>query len=388
MTAISPYLSRKIAIMSFVSIVLVVLIHAKTDGSMNPNLGAFYYCNALVQNFIGEGIARTAVPLFFAFSGFLFFATLEPTVQAFRRKLAARAKSLVIPYLLWNALGILLLFLLEQAYGNTPFMGEKIIRNYTILDWLARLFLHPVQFQFWFLLDLAVYFLASPLLYILLKRGGALVPALLAVLYFSKCCKIPLYVSNASLHPEGMLFFALGAWRAVRGAARPKFGKGSVAAASIVWLCLCAVKAWLLIKYGETYPYNLLHRVTVILGVGCVWLLYDLLPARATGARLWSALAASTFFLYAFHEPAQSIIRIELLKKVSQGPGMLALCYFICPVLTIALALALSALVRRHAPRAFALLTGGRAIRTLTPTPQAAEAEKKTGSAALCRTRS
>ncbi|MDD5674831.1 MAG: acyltransferase family protein, partial [Chitinivibrionales bacterium] len=175
MTAISPYLSRKIAILSFVSIILVVFIHAKTVDFIAPTGSHFYAVNFLIQNFIIECIARIAVPLFFAFSGFLFFATLTPTPAGFKKKLSSRLRTLVVPYLLWNCMGLLLLLVLQSMHGNVSFSGEKLIRSYTIVDFLGRIYPHPVQFQFWFLLDLAVYFIASPLLYVLLKLTGPVV---------------------------------------------------------------------------------------------------------------------------------------------------------------------------------------------------------------------
>jgi surface polysaccharide O-acyltransferase-like enzyme len=367
MIPISPHLSRKITLFSFVSIVLVVFIHARTWGLMTPESGVFYYVNAYVQNFIGEGIARVAVPLFFAFSGFLFFATVEPTVASFRRKLAARAKSLAVPYLLWNGLGILLILVMQALHGNTPFNGEKLIRDYGLIDYLSRLYPHPVQFQFWFLLDLAVYFIFSPLLYMLIRKTGALVPLLFAVLYFSKICKVYLPICDAALHPEGMLFFALGAWLAIKRVKIPEMGKATTFTATAVWLVLCIVKAWLLVKIGETYPYNILHRITVIAGVWCVWRLYDFLPQRLIDAKTWTALASGTFFLYAFHEPMQTIIRNELLHRITNGPGILSLCYVLCPVVTIALSIMLTALLQRYARPFFGLLTGGRAARMVAP---------------------
>ena len=363
MTAISPRLSRKIALFSFSAIILVVFIHARTTDSMVPGTGVLFAASFIIQNFIGDGIARVSVPLFFAFSGFLFFATLTPTIAGFRKKLSSRVRTLAIPYLVWNCVGLLLLLAIQTIHGNSPLSGEKLITNYTPLDFLLRLYPHPVQFQFWFLLDLAVYILLSPLLFLLIKRFGITAPLFFLALYFSKTFKIPLHLSDAALHPEGMLFFTIGAWIAIREVRLPALSSRIIAVMSIAWICLCLGKAFFLLHYGETYQYNLIHRATLILGVATVWRLYDALPDTIINARWWNALLPCTFFIYAFHEPAQTIVRNELLKVIGSTNLTKSICFAVCPLATIFIALILAQLLQKAAPGFYSLVTGGRGKR-------------------------
>lgn len=363
MTTISPSQSRKIALLSFTAIILVVFIHARTTDSMAPGTGLLYATSFIIQNFIGDGIARVSVPLFFAFSGFLFFATLVPTIVGFRKKLSSRVRTLVIPYLVWNGMGLLLLLLIQTVHGNVSLSGEKLIVSYTPLDFLLRLYPHPVQFQFWFLLDLAVYFLLSPLLYFLTKRLGVVVPLLFLLLYFSKICRIPLHLSDAALHTEGMLFFSIGAWIAIRNVHLPALSFRIVIIMSIAWIGLCLGKAFFLLHYGETYQYNLIHRATVIIGVISVWRLYDLLPDKIIAARWWNILLPCTFFIYAFHEPAQTIIRNELLGVIGSTIMTKSICFILCPAATIILALGIAQVLMMSTPGFYLLITGGRGKR-------------------------
>jgi surface polysaccharide O-acyltransferase-like enzyme len=363
MAAISPRLSRKIALFSFTAIILVVFIHARTTDSMVPKSGLLYATSFIIQNFIGDGIARVSVPLFFAFSGFLFFATLIPTIVGFRKKLSSRGRTLVIPYLVWNGMGILLLLLIQTVHGNVSLSGEKLIANYSPLDFLLRLYPHPVQFQFWFLLDLAVYLLLSPLLYFLIKRFGIVMPLFFLLLYFSKICRIPLHISDAGLHTEGMLFFSIGAWIVVRNLRLPALSSRIVIIMSIAWIGLCLGKTFFLLHYGETYQYNLIHRATVIIGVISVWRLYDLLPDTVITARWWNALLPFTFFIYAFHEPAQTIIRNELLGVIGSTIVTKSICFAVCPVVTIAIAVGLATALQKGTPGFYSLITGGRGKR-------------------------
>lgn len=363
MTTISPRLSRKIALLSFTAIILVVFIHARTTDSMEPKSGLLYEASFIIQNFIGDGIARVSVSLFFAFSGFLFFASLAPTVSGFRKKLTSRVRTLVIPYILWNSLGLLILLAIQAIHGNASLSGEKLIITYTPLDFLSRLYPHPVQFQFWFLLDLAAYLLAAPLLYLMTRRFGVAIPLLFALLYFSKICKIPLGISDAALHTEGLLFFSFGAWIAVRNVRIPAIDARIIPVLTFIWVGLCLGKAFFLLHFGETYQYNLIHRSTVMIGIATVWLLYDRLPDSFISAPWWNTLLPCTFFIYAFHEPAQTILRNEMLRMIGSSLMSKSICFAICPIITIAIAVGLALLLQKGTPGFYSLITGGRGKR-------------------------
>jgi hypothetical protein len=360
MTTITPYTSRKIAILSFLSIIFVVFIHARTIDHIPREAGAIYDVNFLVQHFVAEGPGRVAVPFFFAFSAFLFFATLTPTVEGFKKKLGSRVKTLLGPYLLWNILGLLVLLLVQSLHGSVSINGEKLISNYTVIDFLGRLYPHPVQFQFWFLLDLFVYMLASPLLYVLIRYTGPLVPLAMGALYLSPVCLVPLYISDAALHPEGMFYFSLGAWAALHKfrVLRPR--AAAVVTLTMIWLIVSAAMIAFLLYREDSYLYQMARRISVFLGVFCAWRVYDLAGSSWINHMLWKQLTPCTFFVYAFHEPMQTILRNELLSLTGSGPLMYTVSYAVCPAVTIALALALSAGLQRFMPAVFSALVGGR----------------------------
>ena len=115
--AIPSAIGRKLKAMSLLLIMLVVLVHSVTtdvkssglDASIRPISSAF-----LVQEFVANGIARSAVPLFFAISGYLFFHNLPFGFAQFVPKWKRRFRSLVIPYLLWSGLGIAMFSCLQM----------------------------------------------------------------------------------------------------------------------------------------------------------------------------------------------------------------------------------------------------------------------------------
>ena len=62
------YISNKIKNISLIMTFFVVILH-----SNNLEDSTVFNINTLIQNFIGQGIVRIAVPIFFLISGYLFF---------------------------------------------------------------------------------------------------------------------------------------------------------------------------------------------------------------------------------------------------------------------------------------------------------------------------
>ncbi len=112
------YTSDKIANLSWFCSILVVFIHAGTYAFNLPGAqtATIYGKNVstFVQMFFCEGICRIAVPLFFLFSGYLFFQNFEFTGSCILTKFKRRVFSLLIPYLFWS-LGTFLFFYIAQS---------------------------------------------------------------------------------------------------------------------------------------------------------------------------------------------------------------------------------------------------------------------------------
>ena len=75
------YISNKIKNISLIMTFFVVILH-----SNNLEDPSVLNINTLIQNFIGQGIVRIAVPMFFLISGYLFFYKFKPSKEAFLNK--------------------------------------------------------------------------------------------------------------------------------------------------------------------------------------------------------------------------------------------------------------------------------------------------------------
>ena len=92
----NTYLSYKLKVLSLIAIIFVVFIHANINIPDSTNF--LYENSAFLQYFISQGITRTAVPMFFIISGYLYFISFDGTLNTYLIKTKKRIKSLVLPY--------------------------------------------------------------------------------------------------------------------------------------------------------------------------------------------------------------------------------------------------------------------------------------------------
>ena len=123
--------SRTIDVLRFLLIFYVVLIHSYSSTRGMVEAGDFSGYRFVSFLFSLE-IAQVAVPSLFFISGYLFFCRPQP----YGMKLRKEARSLLVPYLLWNALILLLYFCLQSIPALSHFFsGNNLpVRDYGLTD--------------------------------------------------------------------------------------------------------------------------------------------------------------------------------------------------------------------------------------------------------------
>ena len=155
--------------------VLVVFIHSV--GDIN---GSYYH----LRDFISHPLLSFVVPAFFIISGYLFFMNVEGRTISkwYRDKIKKRAKTLLLPYIIWNLITLTLDFLKYVRhsicwinYGDTSLWG---VINKTFFDYM------PIDLPLWYIRDLIFLVIFSPALYYLLKRVTYLFVIVIGIWYF------------------------------------------------------------------------------------------------------------------------------------------------------------------------------------------------------------
>ncbi|MER2999576.1 acyltransferase [Pontibacter populi] len=368
MDHVNAHLGFKIRLLSLVAMILVVYVHAYTL-DLNGYAGALTdqkNYNTFVQDFISQGVARVATPLFFTVSGFLFFIGFKPEPDTILQKYRKRISSLLIPFVLWSAFGIVLYYVLQQFPFISPYFPNRIIRDMSTDQLLVTLLLDPIPYQLWFLRDLMLMALLAPVIWWLVKYLQQSFLAVLAILWFSDL-DLVLFVS------ESLLFFSAGCYLSTK----PKF----VATLSASYSYLPALLGWigiLLFKtelsflgYDNQLILMLLHKLAIAVGFIAAWLSISTIADKTRIVnRKWLFTAVSPFFIFAFHEPLLTIVKKGLLLVLHSGTDVTSLLVFIfAPVVVILISIVTGEILRRTTPVLFQVLTGNRDKPAQIPEP-------------------
>ena len=117
--------------------------------------------------FFQEAIGRSAVPVFFVISGYMFFYKVENlTKDIYKSKLKRRVTSLLVPYLFWNSLALIegCIKHLPALAGLFPNIGNQPIDFFYCIKsfWCTPDGTCPIYYPFWYIRDLMVCALFTP----------------------------------------------------------------------------------------------------------------------------------------------------------------------------------------------------------------------------------
>ena len=147
------YLSETIGVLRFPLMVCVVLIH-----TIIPNQAKHLFVDWF-DSYVIESFVRIAVPLFFFISGFLFFYGVNVFGKSeYWYKLKKRVKRLLVPYLLWGVFAILVKYIFFLFGENCAYLFDGYFKCIYYVLW------NPISYQLWFVRDLFLVVLISPLI--------------------------------------------------------------------------------------------------------------------------------------------------------------------------------------------------------------------------------
>ena len=340
-------LSRMISWLRFPMIVGVVLLHVDIpiDVSSNPMFGLFKY--VLVY-----GLANLAVPLFFLIAGFLFFYKTTFSLAVYKTKLKRRFRSLIIPFFFWNLAYMAAIYVI-QSIAPSLLGGRKMISEYTAFEFVNSFWNFsgygpgcPILAPTWFLRDLIVMVLLTPLFYVLIKYSRGFFVLLLAV-----CYVLGVHVGVVGF-PRAWLFFSFGAFVSICGYNLAVVFRKYAEMIIPIGLLFLVV----LIPFQEK---GLIYRVYVIVGV-CAVLAAMSSWVNRTNFKQWPILSESSFFVYLFH--GFYIVPLSVLYchivPLNTITGIIG--YFAITIIACIIAVLAYRLVKYCTPKLCAVITGGR----------------------------
>ncbi|MBN9241964.1 MAG: acyltransferase [Mesorhizobium sp.] len=271
----------------------------------------------------------SSVSLLSVVSGYFIVSSLAKVGT--QRLFASKVKTLVVPLAGWNLLMLALLALYGLARGKWQDMPDFTALG--MADALFALTGWPLDVPLWFLRDLFVCCLFSPLLYGALKRFPVVtILLLIAYTLFGE----DLYLLQ---RPQLMLFFALGMWLRLSRTAEPAIDRAArwllPGLAVMVGLYLALRTENVL--FGEMndvlrLTLDTLLRVTMAAGF---WMLTDAIRRSRFGAGfLWFEPYA--FFLFCSHAILFHFAAIPLRRVFGNfGGDLFAITFFALPCLAM-----------------------------------------------------
>ena len=191
-------------------IVLITFAHSYSGVRVGYTLwGDGWDTYEVLKIVVSQTLVKVAMPTFFVISGYLFFANVtEWNAKTYWGKLRRRVKTLLIPYIVWNLLMAIKLksFSLNMFWTYWTEAGKQT-------DWLGneQLMTAPANMPLWFLRDLMVVALLTPIIYKGIRKMGGWLVVLLTPLYLSGVCA---FIPGLSAY--AIYFFTLGAFLGIR----------------------------------------------------------------------------------------------------------------------------------------------------------------------------
>lgn len=339
---------------------MVVFLHSY-NMTVNFNSGNISFNNGynfFVQNFFSQGITIIAVPIFFCISGYLFYLKFHGGKEQFVLKYRKRAKTLLLPYLFWSIWGLFLFFILQLPPQFKNFFTNELIENYSLTKILYTVFINPIPYQLWFVRDLIVLVVFSPLIFWALKylRVVAILILFFIWLEFIK-------FSFVLFSDESIFFFILGAYFTLykNDFILKKRNKNYYWIFTFSWILIVFLKTILTQINSDQTLLLLLHKSSILIGIIAVWSSYDIVMRNKINPnKTIFNISLYSFFIYAFHEPILTIIKKGILYIIGSTELMSMFAYFMSPIITIIVSILLAIFIKRNTPRIYGLITGGR----------------------------
>ncbi len=344
-------LSSRINLMRIILISGIVFVHVPHNPETSPFLGVYGFFD-WIRVFLGDALFRIGVPCLSAISGYLLF---RRGMQAFDylATVKSKTKTVLLPFILWNGalfLAVLLLQRFEVGLGYFPDLWNATTRE--IISHGAALEELPVNVPLYFLRDLFVCILLSPLLAFLVKRFALVTLAVLLII--TAWPDLTLFiVQKKSILFSFTLGIALALHKVDLKTLDPYAGRITVA----VLLAAASLATGLYFTGPEfTFELNLLRNLLAVFGAMGLWASSSLLIQSRTGRRL-SETGSLSFWIFCAHYP---LLVIMWMVWNRGGPDFYPAFYVGAVLLSFAILIVSNAQVRARLPTLYGVLTGSR----------------------------
>lgn len=336
----------------FLLSVLIICIHSTIDPELTgidisaSNYVGYYY----FQYFVCEILARIAVPLFFAISGYLFFSNEKPfNWDFYSSKMKKRLYSLVLPYICWNLIYVIIRLLenLLHLSSNSQPVWEWGLSDYIYAFWATPNGNTPIDAPLWYMKSLLLVFILSPIIHYLLNKLGKI------FLLFLGCCWLMNW-QLPSITTSAIFFVSIGAYIRINNV---KFSDCHLLKWGGYLFIVFSIMNLVGLKYFDCAYIN---KIAIVTGM----VSFMRISNKAYEKKMLCIpdyIAESSFFVYAYHYKFAIAYTYLFSRIIHCTNSLIVSLLFISSVLVIAVLGVLAySIMKRISPKVLSILTGGR----------------------------
>lgn len=333
MANVDSILSNKIKVGMFLCTIMVLYRHSVNYLAFFNSWEGFGI-NKIVQGTIGY-MTEIAVPFFFIISGFFFFKYTYYKKKNFITMIKKKSKSLLLPFAIWNIIGVLFLLMYSKDKVGSTF--TECLYNFLSSEWNGPM---------WYIRDLILLMILVPLYNWIFIYNKIFLHFIILLILFYNWTPIDCNI----LSSEAILFFYIG------GLLRYKNRLTLIKMKRPLFLIFTTI--WLFFSTGLINSNLLTHKLNIFIGIISFWWLLDLINNT-----LWNKIlkiAKYSFIIYAMHTYIIKLIK-HLMAYFYFGNEFVALLtYITAPLFTAFFIIIIAQIWEKKSNYTYKLATGGR----------------------------
>ncbi|MCS2449233.1 acyltransferase [Bacteroides thetaiotaomicron] len=373
--------SKTISLLRFPLALMVVFIHSFGESASSYEVASWTNINGMdVYNifriFFSHVVSHPAVPVFFMISGFLFFYKIESyNWRMYFSKLRKRFRTVFIPYLIWNLIPILYIIMVKvgaffvkgkplsniylylQEHGYHRIFWDCNVWNPSRTNWIGQFTpgTGPILLPAWFLRDLLITFLLTPIIYMIIKKTKGY-----GLLFLGFCYISGIWPQIHGFSVNAIFFFSLGAYFSIcKKNLVMSFRKIGIFS-YVAYVLLLIIETFY--DGHNTYIGNIIYPFYIIVSVIAIVNITSTLVEKYEFNE-YPVLSKSTFFIYMSHPFCLGLLSTIIAKLTIWGDNnwiVLTFRYLTIPLLTVFICVSVYVLMKKWMPKIVDVLTGMR----------------------------
>ena len=367
--------TQSLDLLRFPLAVIVVSAHVFNKEAIAISGEVFDVCQYSLYNdfllFVDGFLRGISVPVYFFISGYVFFLGINQfSIDVYFKKLRNRIFTLLIPFIIWNLPEMIIQFSKYIFSDVMSFSTYGVELNLTLKNILScfwqyngELFVpitpsgervigtspFPLNAPLWFIRDLMVVVISTPIIHYIIKQTKYFVIATLAILSFIPGVQIP--------HLGAFLFFSMGAYLSIYNKDMvTEFGNHFKI--SMVIYPIFSLLTIIAIKENNSILQHIFKQISVF---GFLVFAYNLsiYLLKNTRVRPGNILPSASFFIYVSHILIFMRVTKVVFMFIKPDNGVeIVSSYILSVILTVSSLLAVFVFMKKYTPRVLQFVTG------------------------------